>query len=212
MMRALAWGKGRFPVRCVAILAVALGLVGGLTACGGGEEAEPIATAATTATAVAHETIIPDTTATVGEPTETPVATADSKYDEAWARKQVEPYIKERDKIMLAQEWNKLYDLVSDDARAGCSRSAFVSKMAGVWLLFVAFGGDEILKAEQQDLEEGKLSITFSEITPERITYTSSSEEDPSPLVREDGKWKSAAALEQDCASLDVGATPTPEP
>ena len=179
---------------------VALGCGGG-----GGGEAEPTATSATTAAATAETPIAA---------AETPVATVESKYDEAWARKQVEPYLKETYKILLEQEWNEGYDLVSDDAKVGCPRSTFVSKMAGVWLLIVAFGGEEVIRAEQQDLEEGKLPLTFSEITPERITYTAGDDDEPSPLVREDGKWKSAEPLEQDCASMDMelGQTPSPGP
>lgn len=197
--------------RLVMVFLVGASLSLAALGCGGGGadgEAEPTATPATTAAAAAHAT------ATVDQLTESPVATVESKYDEAWARKQVEPYIKETYKILLEQEWNKAYDLMSDDAKVGCPRSTFVSKMAGVWLLMVAFGGEEVIKAEQQDLEEGKLAITFSEITPERITYTAGDDDEPSPLVREGGKWKSAEPLEQDCASLDMalGQTPSPGP
>lgn len=194
-------------MRGVAALAVVLGLAASLTACGGGDEAEPSATAKTTPAVAA------DSTTETPVAAETPVATADSKYDEAWARKQVEPYLKETFEIIAAQEWNKGYDLMSADARAGCSRSTFVSKMAGVWLLATAFGADEMVKASLQDLKEGKLAITFSEITPERITYTVGDDE-PATIVREDSKWKNTQPLEEDCASLDVdsGEAPTPEP
>ena len=60
-------------MRGVATLVVVLGLVAGLTACGGGGEAEPTATPTGTPTAAAHSTpwpipafptIIPDITAT----------------------------------------------------------------------------------------------------------------------------------------------------
>ena len=190
----------RFPQRFV-LSGVACALVVGLgfaatglllAACGGGGTTE-------------EPTTTPPTpiVTTVDQPTETPVATAESKYDEAWARKQVEPYVKETYEIVAAQEWNKAYDLMSADARAGCSRSTFVSKMAGVWLLATAFGADEIMKAQLQDLKEGKLAITFSEITPERITYTVGDDE-PTTIVREKGKWLSTDPLGQDCASLDM--------
>ena len=199
-------------MRGVAALAIILGLVAGLTACGGGGEAQPTATGATTTAAAAHATIIPDTAATVVERTETPVATTDSKYDEAWARKQVEPYLKEVYEIVAAQEWNKAYDLESAEARAGCSRSTYVSKMAVVWVLASAFGIDEMRKAQAQDLKEGKLEIAFSEIAPERITYTVGDDE-PTTIVREKGKWLTTDPLGQDCASLDMDAeeaeTPT---
>jgi len=140
----------------------------------------------------------------------TPVPTVESKYDEAWARKQVEPLIKETGEIFLAQEWNKFYDLVSDEAKAGCSRTVFVSKMAGLWLLAGALGGDEIMKAEMQDLKEGKLVITFSEISKDSITYTAGGG-DGQTIIRENGKWlfKGASSdepLGQDCSSLDMNA------
>jgi hypothetical protein len=196
-------------MRFLALLA-ALGLVIiALTSCGGGDEES------TPTTTNEAETPVAEGSVTVAE---TPVALVDSKYDEAWAREQVEPVLKEVYEIMLAQEWNKLYDLFSSDARAGCSRSTYVSKMAGLWLLSSAFGGEEILKASLQDLKEGKLPITLSEITKDRITYQAGDEDDdePTTIIREDGKWKSTDPLEQDCESLDVGngeeegdATPT---
>jgi hypothetical protein len=166
-----------------------------LSACGGGgnRSQEPTST-------------IPPTpiVTTAAQPTETPVATVESKYDEAWARKQVEPLLEETYEMILAQDSNKLYDLYPDEARAGCSRSTFASKMAGLWLLIDAFGGGEVMKAKQQDLREGKLVITFSEITPERITYTVGDDE-PATIVREKGKWTGEyEPLGQDCASLDM--------
>jgi len=143
-------------------------------------------------------------------PAATPAPTVESKYDEAWARKQVEPLVKETCEIFLAQEWNKFYDLVSDDAKAGCSRTTFVSKMAGLWLFMGAFGGDEVIKAEAQDLKEGKLVITFSEISKDRITYIAGGG-DGQTIIREKGEWRFLGAsgdepLGQDCSSLDMNA------
>jgi hypothetical protein len=180
--------------RLLAVLTLmALGMC--LSACvgGGNRSQEPTST-------------IPPTpiVTTAAQPTETPVATVESKYDEAWARKQVEPLLEETYEMILAQDSNKLYDLYPDEARAGCSRSTFASKMAGLWLLIDAFGGGEVMKVEQQDLKEGKLVITFSEITPERITYTVGDDE-PTTIVREKGKWTGEyEPLGQDCASLDM--------
>jgi hypothetical protein len=174
----------------IALILAATGLL--LAACGGGGTSEEPTTAAPTSTVT-----------TVDQSTETPVVTVESKYDEAWARKQVEPYLKEVYEIVAAQEWNKAYDLESAEAKAGCSRSTYVSKMAGVWVLATAFGADEIMKAQMQDLKEGKLAMAFSEITPERITYTVGDDE-PATIVRETGKWLTADPLGQDCASLDM--------
>jgi hypothetical protein len=191
-------------------LALLLGLglaLAALTSCGGGDEESTPATTAEAVTPV-HAGETPVAAA------ETPVATADSKYDEDWAREQIEPVLKEVYEIMLAQEWNKLYDLFSSDARAGCSRTTYVSKMAGLWLMSSAFGGEEILKAALQDLKEGNMTITFSEITKDRITYQAGDGEEPSTVVREDGKWKSTQPLGEDCASLDMDGeegTTTPE-
>jgi hypothetical protein len=148
---------------------------------------------------------------TVDQPTETPVATADSKYDEAWARKQVEPYFKESYGALLAQEWNKVYDLYSDEAKAGCSRSSAVSKMTASWLFAQAFGIDEIFKAQLQELKDGVLVITFSEITPEHITYSVADGESET-IIREHGKWLCDDPLEQDCASLAMETESTPAP
>jgi hypothetical protein len=143
-------------------------------------------------------------------PAPTPVPTAESQYDEAWARKQVEPMVKETAEMFLGQEWNKFYDLISDGAKAGCSRTTFVSKMAGLWVAMTMFGGEEVLKAELQDLQEGKLVIAFSEISKDSITYTAGSG-DGQTIVRENGKWlfKGANAdqpLGQNCSSLDMNA------
>jgi len=132
-----------------------------------------------------------------------PTAVPESKYDEDWARKQVEPEIKKMFELLLAQEWNELYDLYSDEARAGCSRSTYVSKAVGTWILATAFGFEEILKAELQDLKEGKLVITFGEITKERIAFTVA-DGDPTTIVRENGRWLSTDPLGQDCSSLDM--------
>jgi hypothetical protein len=135
-----------------------------------------------------------------------PTATVESKYDEAWARKQVEPALKEQYEILLAQEWNRLYDQYSDEAKVGCPRSTYVSKAAGTWVLASTFGFDEVLKALLQDLKEGKLVITFSEISKDSITFMVETGDSPEPqhLIREKGQWLGATPLEPDCASLDM--------
>ena len=179
--------------RLLAVLTLmALGMC--LSVCGGGDNRsqEPTST-------------IPPTpiVATVPQPTETPVATVESKYDEAWARKQVEPLLEETYEIFLAQDWNKVYDLYPDEAKVGCSRTAFATTMTEGWLLATAFGADEILKAALQDLKDGVTPMTFSEITPERITDTAT-EGEPTTYFHEKGRWLVATPLGQDCASLDT--------
>jgi len=201
ILAALVGGLAPRMKKLMIVLALAAtGLL--LAPCGGGGTSEQPTTTAPTSVVT-----------TVDQPTETPVATVESKYDEGWARKQVEPYVKETYEVMLAQAWNKMYDMVATDAKTGCSRSVFVSKMAGVWLFASAFGIDETIKAEQQELTEGTLAITFQEIGPERITFTVS-DDDPTTIIREKGKWLTADPLEQDCASLDMetGTESTPAP
>ena len=90
---------------------------------------------------------------------------------------------------MLNQEWSKFYDGLSADSKTKCSRTEFVTNMTGTWLLAVAFGADKILKAELQDIEDGTLPLSFSEISANRITYKVTPTDDPTTIVLEDGEW-----------------------
>jgi len=174
-----------------------------LAACGGGGTSEEPTTTAPTSIAT-----------TVDQPTQTPAATAESKYDEAWARKQVEPLQEEVYQAILDKNWSKTYDWYSDEAREGCSRSTYVGKMAGNMLMLAAFGiNDDYFKAMLQDIKNGTLVITFQEITKDRITYTMEGSDAPTTIVREKGKWAGAdELLGQDCSSLDMEAAEAETP
>jgi hypothetical protein len=138
--------------------------------------------------------------------TETPSLTAESEYDEAWALDQVLPQLKQTLELVRDEEWNKIYDMYPAEEKVGCSRSEFVSKAAGAMLLMKAFGADEILKAELQDIEDGTLPITFSEITPSRITYTVEIGDTPEAdvLIFKDGKWQGESKTGNACTDFDV--------
>jgi hypothetical protein len=174
-------------MKMLAMIAVGMILGGAMVGCGGASPTTITPTASVPQAAA--ETSI--------------VATVESKYDEAWAREQVESVAKEVAEVYLAQDWNKLYDLHPDEARVGCSRSTFVSKMVKVWPFAAANGGDGLFKGALQDLEEGNLAVTFTAITPEHITFVAG--DTPHVLVRERGKWmQEFEPLGQDCSSLDM--------
>jgi hypothetical protein len=191
---------GGMKMKVLYIIPVALILVLAMIGCGGGDEnllgtqVEPEGTPQATA--------------------EMPTPTAESKYDEAWARKQVEPVIEKGYEILLDHAWSRAYDLYSDEAREGCPRSMFVSKMAGNMLLASAFGfDDDYFKAELQDLKDGVLVITFQEITKDRITYTIEGDKEPTTIVRKNSEWVGEyEPLGQDCSSLDMATTPESQP
>lgn len=190
-------------VLAIVVLGVlALGLFGGSEGC---TKVEPTTTPPTIeATVVATQLAAP----TVVQVAETPAATVESKYDEAWAHKQVEPGIKDMYELLLDHNWSKVYDMYPAEAREGCSRATFVTKSAGIMLLLDAFGfNDDFFKAELQDLKDGKLVLIFSEITKDRITYTTGDAEEPTTVIRENGEWVDPTAYEplgQDCSSLDM--------
>ena len=63
------------------------------------------------------------------------------------------------------------------------------------------------MKAMLQDFEDGKIPLTFSEITPERISFAIEVDniQESGTIVRENGKWVDASEpLGQDCSSLDT--------
>ena len=149
-------------------------------ACGGGERApSPAATSTPQATADAGETA-------------TAVPTAPPQVDEAWAYQQVVPVMKTASELIRDGEWSQLYNGYSAEVKASCSRSTFVSKMIGAWVLAEAFGADELIKATLQDINDGTLRLSFSEISPTRISYVQEGEDasSPSTLVLEDGEWR----------------------
>ena len=190
--------------RMLIAIALAAGLL--LTACGGGtKNAEPTTTLPTTVATVVATPPVATAIVQVGG---TPPVLAESKYDETWARKQVEPQIKEMYELLLGHSWSKVYDMYPAEDREGCSRGTFVSKTAGNMLLLAAFGfNDDLFKAELQDIKDGKLVLTFSEITKDRITYMAEGDTEPTTIIRENGDWVAPTAYEplgQDCSSLDI--------
>ena len=174
-----------------------------LVACGG-KSGAPAAPPSVPTTAPAAPTAVATTIPTTAADPVTP--------NEAWARSIVLPREKEVHDLLLAQDWSALYDSVPAEDRVGCSRTVFVSKMASFWITVTMFGADKTLEAEAQDLKDGTLPITFSEITTNRITYTVGTE-DPQTIYLKDGEWSSGETLGQDCSSLDMDwdtSTPTP--
>ncbi|MDP2675445.1 MAG: hypothetical protein Q8Q00_11160 [Dehalococcoidia bacterium] len=124
--------------------------------------------------------------------TVTPAPTATAVpvvIDEVWAAEQVMPVLKTGLELARDQEWSKFYDGMSADSKTRCSRTEFVTNMTGTWILAVGFGVDKILEAELQDIEDGTLRLSFSEISAERITYKATPDDDPTTVVLEDGEW-----------------------
>lgn len=156
-------------------------------------------------------------------PVVTVAPTAVPVFDTAWATEQVTPVISADLQAFQDQDWSGLYDNLSAASQIGCSRSEFVGNLVGDWFLFTAFGGDKVLAAEKQDLQDGTLAITFNAITADSITYVFGTN-DPATVVREDGKWLSvddscgkpttstAAPTVAPVATLPVVAAPTEAP
>lgn len=172
-----------------------------LVACGGKSGAPAAPPSVPTTAPATQQAAAPTVAPTVASTPVTP--------NEAWARSIVLPREKEGLDLILAQDWSGIYDTYPAEARVGCSRTVYVSKAAGDWIAATMFGGDKMLEAEAQDLKEGTLPITFSEITTDRITYTVGTD-DPQTIHLKDGKWNSARTLGQNCSSLDMDSTPTP--
>lgn len=177
----------------VIALIVAIALFAG--ACGGGGS-----------TTIAPASSTPQATA------ETATAPVESRYDEAWALKQVLPRRKQMLELVRDQEWNKIYDMYPAEEKVGCSRSEFVTKAAGAMFMAKAFGMDELLAAELQDIEDGTLPISFSEIMPSRITYTIETSDTPETdtLILKDGKWQGESKTGNACTDMDITSEENP--
>jgi len=185
------------------VLGTAIAIALALTACGGStNDSSAPASPATPTTPTTVTVQATETPATV-QPT-----VVESKYDEAWARKQLEPALIEIYETIVDKNWSKSYDWYSEEAREGCSRSTYIGKMAVNMTMMAAFGlNDDYFKAMLQDAKDGKMVITFQEITKDRITYILEGDDSPAIIVRRDGKWQDEEIepLGQDCSSLDIG-------